>query len=137
MKIKKTLENMGRSPRHKALIGEMERTADKLRERLQHDNMHRSYPMTYAIRFICSPWEEEEETNIGTGDDAIPTTDTPSSLHEQLEMFLEASSFSCAKLANPSTNVPASELEQMDEIPGHVDEHDAEGHRQEVLLHTN
>lgn len=47
--------------RKATMLSEIDRTVDKLKDRLRHDEFNRPLPIVYAIRFLCSPWEDEED----------------------------------------------------------------------------
>lgn len=50
--------------RKETMLAEIDRTLDKIRERLRHDEHHRPLPLVYAVRFLSSPWEDEEEVEV-------------------------------------------------------------------------
>lgn len=50
--------------RRDSMLAEIDRTLDKIQERLRHDEYHRPLPLVYAVRFLSSPWEDEEEVEV-------------------------------------------------------------------------
>ena len=47
--------------RKDAMLSEIDHSLDKIKDRLRHDEFHRPLPIVYAVRFLCSPWEDEDE----------------------------------------------------------------------------